>query len=179
MSQQGGCPVGGGTRRPARHGCDPAMTTRSPATPPPIPTPDTVGDYELLRTDVGSVALDRDVLRVSGPDAVSYLQGQLSQDVAALAVGESADSLILTPQGKLDAFLRVSRIGDEELILDVEAGFGDAVAARLARFKLRVHVDIEPLPWRGVALRGPRAATAAAGLATNPGTCLAPTFSWK
>ena len=47
------------------------------------------------------------MLGVSGADAVEYLQGQLSQDVAALGVGESADSLILTPQGKLDALVRV------------------------------------------------------------------------
>ena len=36
--------------------------------------------------------LPRDVLAVRGPDAEAYLQGQLSQDVAALAVGGSADS---------------------------------------------------------------------------------------
>ncbi len=29
----------------------------------------------------------RDVVRVSGPDAATYLQGQCSQDVAGLAVG--------------------------------------------------------------------------------------------
>ncbi len=139
----------------------------------------TMSDYELLRTDVGSVALIRDVLRVSGADAVTYLQGQLSQDVAALEVGESADSLILTPQGKLDALVRVSRTGDEEVILDVDGGFGDAVAARLARFKLRVHADIESLPWRCVALRGPRAADVAERLAQSAGTSLAPTYSWN
>jgi folate-binding protein YgfZ len=155
------------------------MTSPGDATSPPTRTPDLVDDYELLRTDVGAVALRRDVLRASGPDAMTYLQGQLSQDVAALEVGESADSLILTPQGKLDAFVRVTRTGDEELILDVDGGFGDVVAARLARFKLRVHVDIEPLSWRCVALRGPRAATAAMGLAERAGTSLAPTFSWN
>ena len=32
--------------------------------------------------------------------------------------------------------------------------------ARLARFKLRVKVDIEPVDWRCVALRGPGAAAA-------------------
>ena len=103
------------------------------------------------------MALGRDVLRVSGADAVEYLQGQLSQDIAALGVGESADSLLLTPQGKLDALVRVSRTGDDELVLDVDGGFGEAVAARLARFKLRVKVAIEPLAWRCVALRGPGA----------------------
>ena len=53
----------------------------------PVGAPGFDEDYRALRTDVGAVALGRDVLRVSGADAVEYLQGQLSQDVAALDVG--------------------------------------------------------------------------------------------
>ena len=136
-------------------------------------------DYEELRTGVGAAALERDVLRVSGPDAEEYLQGQLSQDVAALVVGGSADSLILTPQGKLDALVRVSRTGDQELIIDVDAGFGAAVAARLARFKLRVKVVIEPVAWRCIALRGPGAAATAEPGGDRATTSLTPAFSWN
>ena len=82
-------------------------------------------DYELLRTRDGSGGAATRRPRVSGADAVDYLQGQLSQDVAALDVGESADSLILTPQGKLDALVRVTRTGDDEFVLDVDGGFGE------------------------------------------------------
>jgi tRNA-modifying protein YgfZ len=148
---------------------------------PPDPTDRAtlIEEYELLHNATGAVTLGRDVLRVSGVDAVEYLQGQLSQDVAALARGESADSLILTPQGKLDALVRVSRTGDEEVIIDVDAGFGETVAARLARFKLRVKVDIEALAWGVVALRGPSSAGAAAGVEGQAGTALHPTFSWN
>ena len=138
-----------------------------------------VADYESLRTDAGALELGRDVLHVSGPDAVEYLQGQLSQDVAALGVGESADSLILTPQGKLDALVRVSRSAADAFVVDVEAGFGDAVAARLARFKLRVKVVIEPLAWRCVALRGPRAVALVEPGGEGAGTALTPAFSWN
>ena len=120
-------------------------------------------DYQALRTDVGAVELPRDFLRVSGPDAVSWLQGQLSQDVAGLASGAVADSLLLQPQGKVDALVRVIRTGVQELVLDVDEGFGDAVLARLRRFKIRVKADVEPLDWHCLALRGPRAAEAAAG----------------
>ncbi|MBW3557391.1 MAG: hypothetical protein KY454_10710 [Actinobacteria bacterium] len=96
----------------------------------------------------------RDVVRVTGPDAVTFLQGQLSQDVGALAPGASAWSFLLQPQGKVDAWLRVSRLGDKELVLDVDGGFGSAVVARLERFKLRTKADIEQLPWRCIVLRG-------------------------
>ena len=44
-------------------------------------------DYLALRGDAGAVRLARDFVRVHGPDALSFLQGQLSQDVEALADG--------------------------------------------------------------------------------------------
>ena len=118
---------------------------------------DLTADYLALRRDVGAVWLPRDVLALRGPDAITYLQGQLSQDVAALGVGESALSFLLQPQGKVDALVRVTRMGEEEVVVDVDAGWGDAVQTRLARFKLRSKFDIEKLDWRCLALRGPRA----------------------
>ncbi|HEX2700050.1 MAG TPA: glycine cleavage T C-terminal barrel domain-containing protein [Acidimicrobiales bacterium] len=114
-------------------------------------------DYEAMRRDVGAFELPRDFLRVAGPDAVPWMQGQLSQDVAALPVGAAADSLLLQPQGKVDALLRVLRLGPEELVLDVDEGFGEAALARLRRFKIRVKADVDPLGWHCLALRGPRA----------------------
>lgn len=89
----------------------------------------------------------RDVIRVTGPDAETYLQGQLSQDVAGLEIGGSAFSFLLQPQGKVDAWLRVTRLADHEFALDVDAGWGTAVVARLRRFLLRTKVDIDLLDW--------------------------------
>jgi folate-binding protein YgfZ len=120
-------------------------------------------DYRILREAAGAVDLARDFVRVAGPDAVTFLQGQLSQDVAALAVGASAWALLLQPQGKVTAFLRVLRVGDEELVLETDAGFGPAVIERLNRFKLRVKADLGPLDWRCVAVRGPGSREAAGG----------------
>jgi len=108
---------------------------------------------------VAAAVLPRDVVRVVGPDAVAFLQGQLSQDVAALPVGAAAWSLLLAPTGKVEAWLRVHRFGVDELLLDVEAGWGPAVLARLTRFKLRTRAALEEVEgWRLVAVRGPGAA---------------------
>jgi folate-binding protein YgfZ len=115
-------------------------------------------DYRALRHEVGAVWVPRDVVRVAGPEAVAYLQGQLSQDVEGLEVGGSAQSLLLSPQGKIDALVRVTRTGGDELLLDVDGGYGEAVVTRLARFKLRTKAAIEALGWRCLALRGPRVA---------------------
>jgi tRNA-modifying protein YgfZ len=136
-------------------------------------------DYKALRTGVGAVMLGRDALHVAGPDAPEYLQGQLSQDVTALEPGESADALLLTPQGKLDALVRVTRTGGEVFVIDVDAGFGPAVAARLERFKLRVKVVVEPLSWRCVALRGAEARDVAARSGVGPGLALSVGFAWN
>ena len=81
-------------------------------------------------------------IMVVGPDATSYLQGQLSQDVAALAVGASAWSLLLQPSGKLGSWLRVTRSADDGFVLEVEPAAIDAVLARLQRFKLRTDAEI-------------------------------------
>jgi folate-binding protein YgfZ len=94
----------------------------------------------------------RDFVRVVGPDANAFLQGQLSQDVDAIEPGASARSFLLQPQGKVDAYLRVTRVSDDELVLDVDGGWGEAVIARLNRFKLRTKADIEPLDgWTCIA----------------------------
>ena len=88
--------------------------------------------------------ITRDVLHVSGPDAVSFLQGQLAQDVAGLAIGTSAWSLLLQPSGKTIAWLRATRTGDTEIVLDGDAGSGEAIRARLERFKLRTKAELAP-----------------------------------
>ncbi|MDP9452164.1 MAG: hypothetical protein M3P97_01960 [Actinomycetota bacterium] len=108
-----------------------------------------------LRRGLGAFPLARDVLGVQGPDTATFLQGQLSQDVTDLEVGQSAFSLLLSPQGKVDALLRLSRVGEEAFVLDTDAGWGGAVVERLERFKLRVRCQLEPLAWRCVAVRGP------------------------
>jgi len=119
---------------------------------------------QALRTSAGAVAITRDVVVATGPEAETYLQGQLSQDVAALAVGRSARALVLQPQGKVVAWLRVTRTADDTFLLDTDAGWGRELLARLQRFKLRTKVELEPAAWSCVALRGPGTDELAAGL---------------
>jgi len=83
----------------------------------------------------------RDRIEVTGPDAVGYLHSQLSQDIGSLAVGERVLSLVLEPDGRVCAPIGVSRIEDERLILDVDPGYGEAVTARLLRFRLRTDAE--------------------------------------
>jgi folate-binding protein YgfZ len=131
-----------------------SLGDRPPQTPP---DGDISNGYWLLRQKVAMVPLERDAIRLTGKDAVSFLQGQCSQDIAVLGVGDSTDALLLEPRGRIDALIRVTRTGEEELIVDTDGGYGGEVIARLERFKLRVKVDISALNWRCVAVRGPAA----------------------
>ncbi len=105
-------------------------------------------------TAVAALA-SRDAVLVTGADAAPYLQGQISQDVEAVAPGASAWSLVLAPQGRVGAWFRLTRRDDAGFVLDVDAGFGEVLTARLERFRLRVDVSFESLEgWRMLSARG-------------------------
>jgi len=99
-------------------------------------------------------AVSRDVIRATGGDAEKFLQGQLSQDISSLAPGESAWTLLLKPQGKVDAWLRITRIDVDTYLMDVDAGHGEAALARLNRFKLRTDCELASEEWSTVSIRG-------------------------
>lgn len=109
----------------------------------------------LLPDGPGWAPVARDVLSVVGPDAATYLQGQLSQDVEALREGHSAWTLLLAPTGKLGWWLRVTRLDGERFLLDVDDGVGADVEARLQRFLLRTKAEVAPAEgWEAIAVRG-------------------------
>jgi tRNA-modifying protein YgfZ len=113
--------------------------------------------YAALRTTAGVHLARRDVVAVEGPDAASYLQGQCSQDLAGLAIGDSAEALLLSPQGKVEAYVRIARRADDGFVIDTDAGYGPTVIARLERFRLRTKVTMTPLDWVCMNVRGPEA----------------------
>jgi tRNA-modifying protein YgfZ len=90
---------------------------------------------------------DRAVLSVTGEDRVAFLQGLVSNDVAAVAPGRAAWAALLTPQGKfLFEFFVFSDGGS--LLLDAEAAGAAELARRLLRFRLRARAAVEPAPLR-------------------------------
>jgi folate-binding protein YgfZ len=105
--------------------------------------------------------LPLDVVVAAGPDATSFLQSLLSQDLDPVAVGESAPALLLQPQGKLVATLRALRVADDEWWLVADAGTGAALADGLNRFRIRVKVDVDDVSgdFGAIAIRGSDSAT--------------------
>ena len=60
----------------------------------------------------------------------------------------------------------MTRVADDEFVLDTDGGFGPVMVARLERFRLRTKVEFEPLDWVCAAVRGPEATR---GVTGSPG----------
>lgn len=88
------------------------------------------------------VPLQRDVISVQGADARTYLHSQLSQDITSMRVGETRQSLLLQPTGKICGIARVTCLDGETFLLDCDNGTGELVMARLNRFKIRVKAEL-------------------------------------
>lgn len=86
-------------------------------------------------------AADRAVLRVSGPDARTFLQGLVTNDVRRLSDGPVYAAL-LTPQGKyLFDFILVP--DGTDVLVDIKGDRAAALAQRLGMYRLRAQVSVE------------------------------------
>lgn len=83
----------------------------------------------------------RGVVAVSGPDARSFLQNLVSNDVDRVSPNRAIYAALLTPQGKylFDFFIAAV---DERLLLDCEAARAEALVKRLGMYRLRSKVEI-------------------------------------
>lgn len=84
---------------------------------------------------------NRRILRLSGPETDSFLQGLVTNDIGKLDTG-LVYAAILTPQGKYLADFFLKRDGDA-VLLDVAEDLADGLAKRLNMYKLRAAVTIE------------------------------------
>ncbi|MGV8930098.1 MAG: YgfZ/GcvT domain-containing protein [Brevundimonas sp.] len=85
----------------------------------------------------------RALIRVSGRDARPFLHNLLTQDVETLLPGDLRFGALLSPPGRLlfDLFLWGEA---DAVVLDVAADRRDALLQRLALYRLRAQVGIEP-----------------------------------
>ena len=90
----------------------------------------------------GLILESRGLLRVSGADRESFLQGIVSNDVAKATAGQPVWSAFLTAQGKfLHEFFIVA--WQDALLLDVEAERRADLLRRLSIYKLRSQATLE------------------------------------
>jgi hypothetical protein len=108
---------------------------------------------------------DRSVLRLAGTDVRGFLQGLVTGDVALLAPDTPLWTALLSPQGKALFDFLLWADGDDVLV-DAEAEQADALARRLAMYRLRRAITIEPTtvavhwsPTGNIGVPDPRLAT--------------------
>ena len=85
----------------------------------------------------------RDFVGVRGPDAVTYLQAMVSNDVEALGIGDSCEALLLTAKARVIAPLVVLRRGVDDFLLLTEAGLGERARTTLVRSRFAAKCEIE------------------------------------
>jgi folate-binding protein YgfZ len=84
---------------------------------------------------------NRRILRLSGSDTDSFLQGLVTNDIDGLESG-LVYAALLTPQGKFLADFFLKRDGDA-IYLDVAEEIAEGFVKRLSMYKLRADVAIE------------------------------------
>jgi folate-binding protein YgfZ len=99
--------------------------------------------YRVLREEAGLLWRERGHLVVRGPEAADYLQGQLTNDVAALGPGDGCYAALLDPKGHLQADLRILRVAAEELWLDTEPALAEVLTKHLGTYKIGREVELD------------------------------------
>ncbi len=130
--------------------------------------------YRQLREECG--LLDRSgrgVLLVSGPDGAEYLQGQLTNDVEALEVGDGQYAALLDRKGHMQGDMRVLRPSAEEILLDTEPEALAAARRHLEMYSIGRDVKVTDVsPERAIlSLIGPRSVEIAGSAALPENAC--------
>jgi folate-binding protein YgfZ len=111
-----------------------------------------------MSSEWNSVALDSlGVLRAHGADVISFLQGQLSNDMKLLGPEQALLAGFHNPQGRVIALLHLLERGSGEVLAILPRELIAGVTARLRKFVLRakVSLDDESALWRVAGLIGP------------------------
>ncbi len=82
------------------------------------------------------------MIAISGPEAKSFLQGLITNDVAKLAPEAPLYAALLTPQGKVLFDFNLSEEGDDAVFLDCAAASAQTLLKRLTLYRLRAKVDL-------------------------------------
>ncbi len=117
--------------------------------------------YRQLREECGVLdRSERGKLLVTGSEAAEFLQGQLTNDIEALAPGEGCYSALLDRKGHMQADMRVLVVDEEKVWLDTEPEALPAAKRHLEMYKIGRDADlVDAGDERAiVSLIGPRSA---------------------
>jgi folate-binding protein YgfZ len=110
---------------------------------------DVSAEYRVLTQACGLIdRSERGKLALTGPDAVEFLNGQITNELASLRPGEGCYAAFLTHKGKMLGDLRVLAAGGEqtgaptELLLDTERVSLQGLFDMIRRFKVGYELEL-------------------------------------
>ena len=100
--------------------------------------------YRVLRETAGYLERpERRLFELTGGEAAEYLQGQLTNEIEALAPGEGCYAALLDRKGHMQGDMRVLRLADDAIGIGTEAVAADAVIKHLSMYKIGREVTID------------------------------------
>lgn len=99
---------------------------------------------EQRALESGTAVVDlshRGVVVVEGVDRLSWLNSMTSQQLTGLDAGESTESLLLDPNGRIEYAMRVIDDGVRTWLL-VDEGLSEGLAAYLSRMRFALRVEV-------------------------------------
>ena len=103
-----------------------------------------------------AVLTSRSLIRVSGEEAKTFLQGLISNDIEKIGERNAIFAALLSAQGKIQFDFIVLSDHHGGYLLDVEAARRDDLIKKLKLYRLRAKLAIEPIDMHIVAVFGDR-----------------------
>jgi folate-binding protein YgfZ len=127
---------------------------------------DPLAEHAALREAAGLLDLSfRSRLCLTGADRQKFLNGQVTNNVKDLKVGEGCYAALVNAKGKMQSDLNIYVL-ENEILLDFEPGYSAAVAQRLEKFIIADDVQaVDVAPNYGLlSVQGPKAVEALTAL---------------
>jgi folate-binding protein YgfZ len=127
---------------------------------------DWLAEYSALREGAGVLDLSfRGRLCALGADAQRFLNGQVTNNVKDLQIGEGCYAALVSAKGKLQSDLNIYRL-ENEMLLDFEPGLTAFVTGRLEKFVIAEDVQVRDAAahYGLLSVQGPKAADVVGGL---------------
>lgn len=87
---------------------------------------------------------ERLLIRVTGSDRLRYLNGQVTNDLRRLVLGEAMQACVLTPKGKLSAVIWMTLLHDA-ILLEAPIELTEELPVRLERYLVADDVVLETI----------------------------------
>src|ERR1051325_3119493 len=127
---------------------------------------DPLAEHAALRESAGLLDLScRSRLCLTGADRQKFLNGQVTNNVKDLKVGEGCYAALVNAKGKMQCDLNIYVL-ENEILLDFEPGYGAVVAQRLEKYIIADDVQVvDVAPHYGLlSVQGPKAEEALTAL---------------